>query len=84
MKTDILSIIYDSLVMFVICFVYVVKRLEHSIKMDMALYKSYVLLLSLLLLYPDTMGSGNIVKFNFQNPRKMALTLFQFSPEEIL
>ena len=37
--------IYDSLVMFVICFVYVVKRLEHLIKMDMALYKSYVLLL---------------------------------------
>ena len=31
--------------MFVICFVYVVKRLEHLIKMDMALYKSYVLLL---------------------------------------
>ena len=37
--------VYDSLVMFVICFVYVVKRLEHFIKMDMALYKSYVLLL---------------------------------------
>ena len=29
---------------FVICFVYVVKRLEHVIKMDMALYKSYALL----------------------------------------
>ena len=29
--------------MFVICFVYVVKRLENLIKMDMALYKSYVL-----------------------------------------
>ena len=38
---------YDSRVMFVICFVYVVKRLEHLIKMDMALYKSYVLLLLL-------------------------------------
>ena len=34
--------------MFVICFVYVVKRLQHLIKMDMALYKSYVLLLLLL------------------------------------
>ena len=31
--------------MFVICFVYVVKRLEHLIKLDMALYKSYVLLI---------------------------------------
>ena len=35
--------IYDSLVIFVIC--NVVKRLEHLIIMDMALYKSYVLLL---------------------------------------
>ena len=42
--------IYDSLGMFVICFVYDVKRLEHLIKMDMALYKSYVLLLLLLLI----------------------------------
>ena len=41
--------IYDSLVIFVICFVYFVKRLEHLIKMDMALYKSYVLLLLLLI-----------------------------------
>ena len=37
--------IYDSLVTFVICFVYVAKRLEHLIKMNMALYKPYVLLL---------------------------------------
>ena len=45
LKTDVLSLwctcIYDSLVIFVLCFVYVVKRLEHLIKMDMALYNSY-------------------------------------------
>ena len=43
LETDILSIwctcIYDSLVMSVICFVYVVKHLEHLIKMNMALYR---------------------------------------------
>ena len=41
--------IYDSLVMFVICFVYVVKRLEHLIKMDMVLEKYYIFIIIIIL-----------------------------------
>ena len=37
--------------MFVICFVYVVKRFEHLIKMVMALYKSYVLLFIIIIVW---------------------------------
>ena len=54
--------IHDSLVMFVICFVYVVKRLEQLIKVDMALYKFYVLLL-LFIINIETPHLKNLIEY---------------------